>query len=337
LNSEKQSAAEEALLTFLNRDRVRRDEPMALHCSFRAGGKAALYAEVTTFEELVRALSVCGQAGIPFFVMGRGTNLLVSDGGFDGLILQVSGNAALPREMEIPGPVSGMEMLDEDAARALLSDSVSGITVSGNRILAGAGVSLSVLAKCAADHGLSGLEFASGIPGSVGGALVMNAGAYGGEMKQVVESVFCLLPGGEFWQIDNANMKFGYRESMLRHLPAIAMEAVFTLTPGNPDTIRATMNDLNARRREKQPLEYPSAGSTFKRPEGYFAGKLIQDAGLAGYRVGGAEVSTKHCGFVINKDHATATDICTLIETIQQKVYENSGVRLEREVIILGS
>lgn len=337
MKNENACAAKDLLDQWIEPSRVRLDEPMAVHCSFRAGGTADLFVEIKTQEELVKALSACGRNSLPVYVMGRGTNLLVVDEGFHGAILCLAGSQTEPMNLTVPEAVPSMEMLSEEDLKDLFTHPVNGIAVYGTTIVAGAGVSMAALAKTAQTNGLSGLEFASGIPGSVGGGLVMNAGAYDGEMKQVVRSAKVMLPGGEFWELDNEHLKFGYRTSLFRHMPAVALEARFELTPGEPETIQAKMDDLNGRRREKQPLEYPSAGSTFKRPEGHFAGKLIQDAGLAGYTIGGAQVSEKHCGFIINKDHASATDIVQLIEYVQKRVYENSGVKLEREVILLGS
>jgi UDP-N-acetylmuramate dehydrogenase len=208
--------------------------------------------------------------------------------------------------------------------------------VEGNRITAGAGATLKAAAMAAMEHGLTGLEFAAGIPGTVGGGLVMNAGAYGGEIRLTVRSVRLLMPDGGVQELTADQMEFGYRTSLLRRIEAAALRAQFELTPGDPDRIRARVLELAEQRRSKQPLEFPSAGSTFKRPEGYFAGKLIMDAGLAGYSVGGAQVSEKHCGFVINRGGATSAQIRTLISDVQKKVFEDSGVRLEREVIFLG-
>ena len=213
---------------------------------------------------------------------------------------------------------------------------LNSVRVQGNRIAAGAGATLKAVAVAAMEHGLAGMEFAAGIPGTVGGGLVMNAGAYGGEMRQVVRKAGLLMPDGTMRDCSGEEMEFGYRTSLLRRIPAAALRAEFELTPGDPAAIRAKIADLAAQRRAKQPLEYPSAGSTFKRPEGYFAGKLIMDAGLAGYSIGGAQVSDKHCGFVINRGGATSAQIRALIEDVQQKVYEEAGVCLEREVIFLG-
>ena len=212
------------------------------------------------------------------------------------------------------------------------------VKVLGNRIVAQAGATMAQVARVAWENGLTGLEFASGIPGTVGGGVVMNAGAYGGEMKQVVTNVEVLAKDGEFWNLDNETMEFGYRTSVIRGQSYVVTEVEFTLQQGDPVQIKATMDELAAKRREKQPLEYPSAGSTFKRPEGHFAGELIMNAGLRGYRVGGAQVSNKHCGFVVNiaPGITTAQDVLQVIRHCQEAVKEQFEVDLETEVILLG-
>ena len=210
------------------------------------------------------------------------------------------------------------------------------IQVEGNVLIAQAGALMSQVARVAMEHGLTGLEFASGIPGTVGGGVVMNAGAYGGEMSQVVRSVSVISPQGETMELENASMEFGYRYSTIRHQNFIVTEVVFVLQEGNREEIKAKMDELAAKRREKQPLEFPSAGSTFKRPEGYFAGELIMNAGLRGFQIGGARVSDKHCGFVINAGGATATDIMELIQEVQLRVKDKFRVDLEPEVVFLG-
>ena len=315
--------------------------PLSEHCSFRVGGPADLFIRVKTQEELARTIALLREAKEPFFVLGRGTNLLIGDGGYRGAIVTMC-------------PGQGDE-------GHFLSD----IEVEGNRIRAGAGASLHSVAAAAARASLTGLEFAAGIPGTIGGGIVMNAGAYGGEMKQVVREV-CLLDltdggasresadggtsresadggafresadSGAFRVYSGEEMRFGYRTSRVKEEPSVVTRVTMELTPGNTEEILARMDDLAKQRRDKQPLEFPSAGSTFKRPEGYFAGKLIEDAGLKGLRRGDAEVSAKHSGFIINRGNATAAQIRQLIEEVQQKVYEDSGVLLEREVIYLG-
>lgn len=302
-------------------EQIRYDEPMAGHCSFRTGGPADALVSVRTGGELSALLALLRAQGTAYFLLGKGTNLLIGDGGFRGVIV----TTVDPGKEPAAGPGEAGELFFLNSVR-----------VQGNRIAAGAGATLKAVAVAAMEHGLAGMEFAAGIPGTVGGGLVMNAGAYGGEMRQVVRKAGLLMPDGTMRDCSGEEMEFGYRTSLLRRIPAAALRAEFELTPGDPAAIRAKIADLAAQRRAKQPLEYPSAGSTFKRPEGYFAGKLIMDAGLAGYSIGGAQVSEKHCGFVINRGGATSAQIRALIEDVQQKVYEEAGVRLEREVIFLG-
>ena len=281
------------------------NEPMEKHTTFRVGGEADVLIRITDSEMLQNIVSYLTKVSQDFFVLGKGSNLLVSDKGYHGVILDMSGG-------------------------------FSDVRVEGNRIVAQAGAMLPQVAALAAEHGLSGLEFAAGIPGTIGGAVVMNAGAYDGEMKQVVKKVTVLNQTGEEMVLDNATMEFGYRTSIIKNRPFVVQEVVFELQPGDAKEIQKKGAEFNQRRREKQPLEYPSAGSTFKRPEGYFAGKLIMDAGLRGYRIGGAQVSEKHCGFVINLGNATASDIYDLMNEVSDKVYDQFGVRLEPEVVRLG-
>nr|MBQ8253612.1 UDP-N-acetylmuramate dehydrogenase [Lachnospiraceae bacterium] len=281
------------------------NEPMEKHTTFRVGGEADVLVRITDSEMLQNIVSYLTKVSQDFFVLGKGSNLLVSDKGYHGVILDMSGG-------------------------------FSDVRVEENRIVAQAGAMLPQVAALAAEHGLSGLEFAAGIPGTIGGAVVMNAGAYDGEMKQVVKKVTVLNQTGEEMVLDNATMEFGYRTSIIKNRPFVVQEVVFELQPGDAKEIQKKGAEFNQRRREKQPLEYPSAGSTFKRPEGYFAGKLIMDAGLRGYRIGGAQVSEKHCGFVINVGNATASDIYDLMNEVSDKVYDQFGVRLEPEVVRLG-
>lgn len=299
------SAVINALQGFVPEENIHLQEPMAAHTTFRVGGPADCLIEMESGEQLRKMQHYLRQIEIPFTVIGNGSNLLVSDRGYRGFILQV-----------------GKKMSD--------------IRVEGNTIIAQAGALMSQVAKVAMEHGLTGLEFASGIPGTIGGGVVMNAGAYGGEMSQIVERVSVISREGEALELDNDTMEFGYRSSTIRNQPFIVTELVFTLQPGDSEEIRARMEELSARRREKQPLEYPSAGSTFKRPEGYFAGELIMNAGLRGFRIGGAAVSDKHCGFIVNKSKATADDIMDVICEVQATVKDKFGVDLEPEVICLG-
>ena len=283
---------------------VRLMEPMCRHTSFRTGGPADWFVIPDTPEELAAALAVCKKTDTPWYILGNGTNLLVGDKG-------------------IRGAVFSMERFDR-------------MEVSGTRIRAGAGLLLSRLANGAFKEGLSGLEFVAGIPGSVGGAAVMNAGAYGSEIKNCLVSAAALDPEGRVHTYKAEELSLGYRTSRFLTSGEIVLEAEFSLERGKKEEIQAKMEELSRKRREKQPLEYPSAGSTFKRPEGYFAGKLIMDSGLRGFRVGGAQISEKHCGFVINTGDATAEDVVRLIRQVQDIVYEKFHVKLEPEVRFLG-
>ena len=277
---------------------VRCDEPMSSHCTFRAGGTAKYYVIPDEYKKVRDVLRLCVEENIPYYVIGNGSNLLVQDDGFDGVIIEI------------------------DSALAK-------IEINGNEIVAKAGAKLSKIAVKALNESLTGFEFAHGIPGNLGGAVTMNAGAYGGEMKDVLKWVKVLDNNGEMKTLKAEELELGYRTSIIVKEKMIVLEACIELHEGNRDEIEMHMKELMAKRKEKQPLEYPSAGSTFKRPEGYFAGKLIQDAGLKGYRVGGAMVSEKHSGFVINYDNATATDIINLMKDVRKKVYEEFQVTLE--------
>ena len=291
------------LKQILSSAQVKADEPMKNHITFRVGGPADVYVLPKTKEELLQVITCCKAENVPYYI--NGSNLLVGDKGYRGVVIQIF------KEM-------------------------NEITCEGNVICAQAGALLSQVAAKALEQSLTGFEFAAGIPGTLGGACVMNAGAYGGEMKDVLKEVTVLTDEGEFLTIPKEELELGYRTSVIAKKGYIVIEAVLELKSGNADEIRAYMNELKEKRITKQPLEYPSAGSTFKRPEGYFAGKLIEDAGLRGYQEGGAQVSEKHCGFVINRDHATASDIAGLCGTVQKRVYEQFGVKLETEVKMLG-
>jgi UDP-N-acetylmuramate dehydrogenase len=279
-------------------------EPMRRHTTFRTGGPADLLVQPEA-EQIAPILEVCRNEEIPWTVIGNGSNLLVGDGGIRGVVLEI-----------------GKQMSD--------------VVIEGTVITAGAGAMLSSIASRAAAAELTGMEFASGIPGSLGGAVVMNAGAYGGEMKDILQKVTVLTPDGTVQTLSVEELELSYRHSIIPEKGYLVISAVLKLQPGNADEIQSIMDDLKEKRVSKQPLEYPSAGSTFKRPEGYFAGKLIQDAGLRGFRVGGAQVSEKHCGFIINRDQATSTDICQLMQQVSEIVYEKFGVRLEPEVKKIG-
>lgn len=297
-----------------------RDEPMSRHTTFRIGGGAQLFASPTV-EQAAAILAGCRAQHIPVTVLGNGSNVLVGDRGIPGVVL----------------------VFGKQASKILVSDSAAkqedgGTEASSGSLLftAEAGALLSRTACLAAEYGCTGMEFAAGIPGTVGGALLMNAGAYGSEMKDVVKEACVLLPDGtrQVWQKEE--MELSYRHSRMMETGAVILSAVFELFLGNAAEIQEKMQQLRKRRAEKQPLEYPSAGSTFRRPSGHFAGKLIMDAGLRGYSVGDAAVSEKHCGFVINKGHATAADVRTLMEDVTERIEAEFGVSLEPEVKFLG-
>lgn len=294
-----------ALERFLPAENIHINEPMSKHTTFRIGGEADCFLQIENVEQLKRVQGYLQQLEIPYYVLGNGSNLLVSDSGYRGVILEIA-------------------------------DKMSDIRVEGELIIAQAGALMSKIARVAYENGLTGFEFAAGIPGTIGGGVVMNAGAYGGELKQVVTQVTVVDKEGDLLELDNETMEFGYRTSAIKNHPFTVAMVKLQLKAGNKEEIKATMEDLAAKRREKQPLEYPSAGSTFKRPEGHFAGALIMNAGLRGYRVGGAQVSEKHCGFVINRDKATATDVKQLMRHVQSEVKVKFGVELEPEVIFLG-
>ena len=281
------------------------DEPLSEHTTFEIGGPADLYVMPEDIDELRDVIDLCREKDLPFFVLGRGSDLLVSDEGYRGVIVG-------------------------------LADGLTGVDVDEKEMTCEAGVTLKEAAEMACELGLTGLEFACGIPGTVGGACFMNAGAYDGCMADVIESVRVITPEGDVRQYGVDELDFGYRQSRIREEGLIVLSATFKLHHGDPEDIRAKMDDLTARREEKQPLDKPSAGSTFKRPEGYFAGKLISDEGLRGYQVGGAAVSTKHAGFVVNLGGATAADVRAVIEHVQDEVERQYGVRLEPEVRFLG-
>lgn len=299
------SAVLEFIRAYVPEEDILENEPMSKHTTFCIGGEAACFVKISSTEQLKKLIPYLRQIEVPYFILGNGSNLLVGDRGYDGVILQ-------------------------------LKEKFSQIEVEGNLLRAKAGALLSQVAQCAMEHSLAGLSYASGIPGTVGGGVMMNAGAYGGEMKQVVEQVTVLDDEGEILVLDNETMEFGYRSSIIKDRHFIVLEVSFRLKEGNKEEIRREMEELAAKRREKQPLNYPSAGSTFKRPQGYFAGKLIMDAGLRGYSIGGAGVSEKHCGFVVNKGNATAADVSEVIAEVRERVKDKFGVNLEREVIYLG-
>ena len=284
---------------------IRFEEPMAKHTTFQIGGSAQIFVIPKTTEEIRQIVQLCKVMKVPLFVLGHGSNLLVSDAGMEGVVLQ-------------------------------LYDNYSDFSFNGNQVRAQAGVMLSKLGYAVKEESLTGFEFAAGIPGTLGGAVVMNAGAYGGEMKDIITAVQLMDEDGNLLEKTCDEMEFSYRHSILTEQKLIVLGATITLEKGNKRMIEERMKELAVARRTKQPLEFPSAGSTFKRPKGYFAGKLIMDAGLRGYQVGGAQVSEKHCGFVINKGDATAADVLHLITDVKEKVYEQFQVELEPEVKLVG-
>ncbi|MBQ8964713.1 MAG: UDP-N-acetylmuramate dehydrogenase [Clostridia bacterium] len=294
----------EALSAIAGSHQILENEPMSRHTTFRVGGPADVLFLPESEEQLLQALSIAREAGAPCFVIGNGSNLVVKDGGIRGLVIA-------------------------------LGEGMAAIARAGETLTAWAGASLARVSAYAQASGLSGLEFASGIPGTLGGGCAMNAGAYGGQLSDVLVDARVLLDG-VVRTLTVEEMQMGYRTSLPLRRGGIVISARFALTPDDPEAIAARMRELNARRRDKQPLNYPSAGSTFKRPEGYFAGALIEQAGLKGKRVGGAQVSEKHAGFIVNTGGATAADILTLIGTVQDEVADRFGVRLETEVRILG-
>lgn len=298
-------AVVQALKQYVPEENICLQEPMAGHTTFRIGGPADCLVELESEEQLIRVQNYLNKVELPYFILGNGSNLLVSDEGYRGVVLRIG---------------SGMNR----------------ISVNGCELTAEAGATMAQVARVAMEHGLTGLEFASGIPGTVGGGVVMNAGAYDGEMSQVVKQVRVVSRTGESMELDNGTMEFGYRKSSIREHCFIVTKVVFQLQTGEREQIKAKMEELVARRREKQPLEYPSAGSTFKRPCGHFAGKLIMDAGLRGYQCGGAKVSEKHCGFVVNAGGATAKDVRRLIQDVQEIIQDKFNVNLETEVLFLG-
>lgn len=283
---------------------VRENVTLAPYTTMRTGGPAALFAEPRSAQQLAHVHQWAQEKGLSLLILGNGSNLLIADSGFDGLVIHLG--------------------------RAL-----SEVSVFANTLTAQAGASLAAAARAAAQASLTGLEFAAGIPGSIGGAVCMNAGAYGGEIAQVIVSARVLTPEG-VRMVSRDELSLGYRSSAVMQNGWVVLEATFELAPGNPDEIKATMADLAARRREKQPLQYPSCGSFFKRPVGYYAGALIEQAGLKGYRVGDAQVSEMHAGFVINRGHATSSEIYRLMQEVQRRVQAQFGVTLEPEVRLIG-
>lgn len=294
-----------ALPKVIPEERILTNEPMARHTTFRIGGNADIFLLPASIEELLGVLRLVKQYSVPLTILGNGSNVLVRDGGIRGVVASFG------------KPFAHIEM-------------------DGTHIVAGAGATLGAVSLFAANHSLSGLEFAVGIPGSLGGAVFMNAGAYDGEMSSVVSNVTAVAPTGEIRRYCSSEMNFGYRHSIFQKNGHIICEIELALQKGEPSAIQEKMAEFTKRRMEKQPLDKPSAGSTFKRPPGLFAGTLIDEAGLKGFTIGGAQVSEKHAGFVINKGGATASDVLALIEEIQRRIEEKNGVRLIPEIRIIG-
>ncbi len=292
--------------SILPQERIQSDVLMSENTTMRVGGPADLFVSPRNEDEILETVNICRTEGIPFIVLGNGSNVMFSDEGYRGVVLH-------------------------------LGKTLSDVTFDGQILETKAGAMLSTLSHLAASRSLTGLEFASGIPGSVGGAIFMNAGAYGGEIAQVADTVTVLTEDGTVKVLSNSDMYFGYRSSTAMKTGLTVLSAVFRLQPGEKDQIIATMEDLNARRRQKQPLNYPSSGSFFKRPTGYYAGALIEQAGLKGYSVGGAQVSALHAGFIINTGNAKASDVYRLMRHVQETVLKQSGVLLEPEVRLIGS
>ncbi|MBB3868178.1 UDP-N-acetylmuramate dehydrogenase [Geobacillus sp. NFOSA3] len=292
------------LVQICGKENVLRDEPLKYHTLVKIGGKADFLVWPTTYEQVMEVVRLKEKYQLPFTLLGNGSNVIVRDGGIRGIVMQ-------------------LKHLTE-------------IKVEGEKIIAQSGADIKAVSRFALEHSLTGLEFACGIPGSIGGAIMMNAGAYGGEVKDVIDHVKVITQTGECKILKKDDLQLGYRTSIISKTHDIVLEAVFQLKKGDPQKIKEKMDDLTFQRESKQPLEYPSVGSVFKRPPGYFAGKLIQDSGLQGKGVGGAEVSTKHAGFIINKNNATASDYIATIEMVRKTVKEKFGVDLELEVKIIG-
>lgn len=300
----------EAVKEIIKEEQILCEESLAKHTTFRIGGPADLFLQPKNDDEISELVKFCNEKEIPFYIMGNGSNILAGDKGYTGIILHIG------KEM------SSIQFEQQEDGTVLVT--------------AGAGIMLTRLAREAANHALTGLEFAGGIPGTLGGAVAMNAGAYGGEIKDCITWAKVITREGKQMVLNKEELALGYRSSIIQKQEWIVTQAQFLLKEGNIEEIRKTMDDLQKKRKEKQPLEYPSAGSTFKRPEGYFAGKLIEDAGLRGYRVGDIMVSDKHCGFVVNVGNGTAKEVHELIQHVEQIVYDKFGVRLEPEVRFLG-
>lgn len=293
------------ITSIIPEERIRFQEPLSSHTTFKIGGPADVMAFPESISEIQQLVQYCHEFHIPYVILGLGSNVLVRDKGFRGLVIK-------------------------------LGNSLKGLYISGDEILAEAGIRLSELSKKAAANSLSGLEFAEGIPGSVGGAVVMNAGAYNGEMGQVLAAVSAIDPDGRIRKFQPEDMQLGYRSSIFQNTGWIVVSALLKLTPGRREDIENQMKEYARQRRDKQPLDMPSAGSTFKRPSGYYVGPLLEEMGLKGFRIGGAEVSSKHAGFIVNAGQASAQDIINLIAFIQQRALNEYQIKLETEIRIVG-
>lgn len=293
------------MASILGETHISRDVPMKDFTSFRTGGNASFMVEPDTSDKIRRIVQYLSEKQLPYYIIGNGTNMLFPDDGYEGVVIRI-------------GSQYGK------------------IGINGTVVTAQAGASLAAIASKTLEEGLTGFEFASGIPGTVGGGVVMNAGAYGGEMSQVVLETACIDSRGDPARLQGEDHGFGYRRSRIQADGLIATEVTMAFEKGDRDEVRRKMAELNARRRDKQPLNLPSAGSVFKRPEGYYSGQLIQECGLKGHTIGGAQVSDKHCGFIVNIGNATSRDILDLIECVRKTVYEKKGVLLEPEVKIIG-
>ena len=299
-----------ALIEIISKNQILKDEPLSNHTSFKVGGQAKYIVYPKTTNEIINIIDLCQKNNMPYYIMGKGSNLLVSDKGYEGIIIKI----------------------EDDFSNI----NIRQLSKEKYLVHAQAGISLSKMAKFLASNELVGFEFAAGIPGTLGGAVTMNAGAYDGEIKDIIKAATVLDKDCNLITLSKEELDLAYRSSIIQKKGYIVLEVEFSLSKGNSNEIFAKIKELNNRRREKQPLEYPSAGSAFKRPVGNYAGKLIMDSGLKGYSIGGAQVSTKHCGFVINKGNATATDVFNLLNHIKKVVYEQYGVALEQEVKIIG-
>lgn len=296
--------AYEKIVHICGKELVRENEPMSKHTLTKMGGEADIFVTPETYEQVAEIIDIQRQFDLPFILLGNGSNLIVRDGGIRGLVMHFK--------------------------------RLSSVTVDGSQLTAQGGANIKDASRSALDYNLAGMEFACGIPGTIGGAMVMNAGAYGGEVKDVIDHVKVVTPKGDILKLNKEELELDYRISIIGKKNYIVLEAVFQLAPGEHSVIKAKMDDLTFQRESKQPLEYPSVGSVFKRPPGYFAGKLIQDSGLQGKGYGDAEVSTKHAGFIVNKGKATATDYLRTIEMVQRTVKENFDIELELEAKVVG-